>query len=244
MTATVAMLSTKTSEAAARIDEIANSAMGLFSSGGGSFAQELAVAQAIADLRKALTPELMAPIMHLMNTDLGFRCDRPNDKQGPYELETVRDVFIEARIRGFRAVGNEFNIIAGRFYAAKNGLRRKVTTWPGLSAFRDGYDLPRLMADKGAVTKAWASWRLDGADDKLECELAIRVNNFMGADAIVGKAERKLMKRVHDRLAGWSTADGEVGEDVVETSEGTKLLKDDLRAKAEAVRAEKGEEKK
>lgn len=41
----------------------------------------------------------------------------------------------------------------------------------------------------------------------------------MGADAIVGKAERKLCKRVHDLVSGISTPDGEAGDEINITPE-------------------------
>lgn len=207
--------------AAKRIDEIAAGAMELFKEAG-SFAAELAVAQAMADMRAALTPEVMQPIMALMNTDLGFRTDRdpkvtPKDKEGnpmtPYSVDVVRECFIESKLRGFHTVGNEWNIIAARFYACKNGLRRKVTTWQGVTDFKDTYEVPRIVGDKGAIVKCRASWKKDGIADSIECEIPVRVNAYMGADAVLGKAERKLVKRVHDRLSGIITPEGEVGDD-------------------------------
>lgn len=197
----------------ARIDEIAGGAMELFKQAG-SFAAELAVAQAISDMRAALTPEVMKPVMALANTDLGFRTDRdPNGPggKGSYSLDVVRECFIEAKLRGFHAIGNEFNIISGRFYAAKAGLRRKVMTWPGLTDFKDHFEVPR-NGTGGAIVKCSAKWKLDGSPDAIEEEIPVKVNEYMGADAILGKAQRKLLKRVHDRLGGVSTPDGEVGD--------------------------------
>jgi hypothetical protein len=186
-------------------------------------AAELQVAQAMADLRAMLTPEVMQPIMALMDTDLGFRTDRDprqtNQKTGqpntPYPVEVVKDVVIEAKLRGFHTIGNEFNIISGRFYAAKSGFRRKLSdgkSFPGLSNFKDSYDVPRNVAEKGAIVKCRAEWTLNGKRDSVECEFAIKVNAFMGADAILGKAERKLCKRVHDLISGVHTPDSEIGE--------------------------------
>ena len=210
------------STVAKRIDDIASGAMELFKSAGG-FESELAVAQAVSDLRVALTPELMQPIMALMNTDLGFRTDRdpkvtPKDKDGnamvPYSVEIVRECFIESKLRGFHTVGNEWNIIAGRFYACRNGLKRKCEQWPGVTDLRINPGLPRASGDKGAVVPVKASWRKDGLADGVEAEIPVRVNFGMGADAILGKAERKIYKRIHDRLSGISTPEGEVGEDI------------------------------
>ncbi len=204
---------------AKRIDEIASGAVELFKEAG-SFEAELSVAQAMNDLRLALTNEVMAPVMALMNTDLGFRTDRDpkqtDTKTGkplePYPVEVVRECFVESKLRGFHTIGNEWNIISGRFYACKNGLRRKVTTHPGVTDFKDRYDVPRVAGEKGAIVKASASWKKDGVADSIECEIPVRVNFGMGSDAILGKGERKLLRRVHDRLSGVITPEGDVSD--------------------------------
>jgi hypothetical protein len=207
---------------AKRVDEIASGAMELFKTAGG-FESELAVAQAISDLRATLTPELMQPVMALMNTDLGFRTDRdsklaPRDKDGnpmqPYSVDIVRECFIESKLRGFHSVGNEWNIIAGRFYACRNGLKRKCEQWSGVTDLKANWGLPRSAGDKGAIVPVKATWRKDGVADFIETEIPVRVNFGMGADAILGKAERKIYKRIHDRLSGISTPEGEAGEDI------------------------------
>src|SRR4051794_38820181 len=119
------------------IDEIALQAAGVFGKAE-SFAEELALAQAMTDIKALLTPEVMRPIMALMNSDLGFRTDkdpsvwnkRDNKYNEAYSVDVVRNVVIEARLRGFHTINNEFNIIAGRFYGTKNGFIRKVITHP------------------------------------------------------------------------------------------------------------------
>lgn len=176
-------------------------------------ADEISVAVAIVELRKALTDDVMTPVMALMNTDLGFRTDKPSGQL--YDVETVKDVVIEAKMRGFRITGNEFNIIAGRFYAAQRGFRRKLTdgkTFLGLSDLRDEYSVPTMAGEKGAIVKAKATWKINGREDSYTQDFAIRVNNGMGADAILGKAERKLLKRVHDIISGMNTPDGDVDD--------------------------------
>jgi hypothetical protein len=208
---------------AKRIDTIAAGAMELFKASG-SFESELAVAQAMNDLRMALTDEMMKPIMGLMNTDLGFRTDRdpkltPKDKDGnpmtAYSLEVVRECFIESKLRGFHAIGNEWSIIAGRFYGGKNGFKRKVREFPGVTDFKDNYEVPRYSPDgKGAIVKCRATWHKDGIAQSIEREIPVRVNAGMGSDAILGKAMRKLLASVHDRLTGVITPEGEANEEV------------------------------
>lgn len=212
--------------AAKHVDDLAAGALELFRQANGgiaTFATEIHVANVLDQMRKQLTAEVMEPVMALMGSSLGFRSDKT------YPVEVVRDCFIESRIRGFSCVGNEWNIISGNFYAAKAGLRRQVTKWPGITDFKDAYDVPRWVGDKGAVVKCSASWKLNGAEEHLDCEIPIKVNAGMGADAILGKAERKLLKRVHDRLSGVNTPEGEVGDDgggpVIDVSAGESSTK-------------------
>lgn len=202
------------------IDQAAAGAMDLFHGAEISTEKELALACAVVDLRQLMTKEWMEPVMSLMNTNIGFLTDRdPNRPSSdgkvvePYGFEVVRDVVIQAKMLGFRIVGNEVNIIAGKFYPAKNGYRRKLTdkkSFPGLTDFRDSYEAPQVVEGKtGVIVKCQASWVRNGVKDSLETEFAIKVNSGMGPDAVVGKAERKLCKRVHDILLGMSTPDAD-----------------------------------
>lgn len=206
------------------IDQAAAGAIDLFHGAEISTEKELALACAVVDLRKLMTKEWMEPVMSLMNTDLGFRTDKDPNRPAsdgkevvPYGFEVVRDVVIQAKMLGFRIVGNEVNIIAGRFYPTKNGYRRKLTdkkSFPGLTDFRDSYEAPQVVEGKtGVIVKCQASWIRNGVPDSLTAEFSVKVNAGMAADAIVGKAERKLCKRVHDILLGMSTPDAdEVGD--------------------------------
>lgn len=216
-----ALTTTKSSELAVvaqRIDEIAATAPALFSQAN-SFSAAIQVAQTVQDLESLLTDDVMQPIMRLAGNRLGFLTDKP------YPVDVVRRCFIEATVRGFYPVGNEWNIISGNFYPAQAGFFRRLTdgkSFPGLTDFRDWYDVPR-MSEKGALIKCGATWIYHGKADKLECELAIRVNAGMGSDAIVGKAKRKLCKRVHDALLGVVTPDTD--EDAI-TVESTRVPED------------------
>lgn len=200
-------------EVIAKIDEVAAGALDIFKAKG-SFALELRMAEAIGDLRAALTPEVMAPIMALQGSSLGFRTDR--DGGTSYPVEVVRDCFIQAKLRGYRAIGNEFNIIGGNFFAAKNGIRRKLLDTPGFTDYKPGLEPPKMATSgEGAIVKARATWKIDGIADSLEQDIPIRVNKGQGADAILGKAVRRLDALVLARLEGVTTPEAEVGDDIV-----------------------------
>lgn len=207
---------------AKRVDEIASGAMELFKEAG-SFSAELQVAQAMLDLRVSLTDDMMAPVMGLMNTDLGFRTDRdpkltPKDRDGnpmtPYPVEVVRECFIESKLRGFHTVGNEWNIISGRFYACKNGLKRKCEQWKGVTDLKVDFGVPKMASEKGAIVPVKSTWKKDGVSDSIAAEIPVRVNFGMASDAIIGKAERKIYKRILDRMSGIITPDGEANDEL------------------------------
>jgi len=208
--------------AAGRIDTLAKAAFEAFIAPD-SFGKELAVAAAVNEMRAALSAEVMSVVVGLMNTSIGFDTDRnpkknPTDREGKptvaYDLDVVRDCFIESRLRGFHLVGKEFSIIAGNFYGGVNGFDRLVKTNPKVTNFRDWYDVPRTVGENGALVKCKAEWNQENVAQSLEREFAIRVNKGQGADAILGKAKRKLLAAVHSRLTGAVVPEGEVGEEL------------------------------
>lgn len=189
---------------------------------GSEMLKTLALANGMDAIRKGLTP-LMQPIMQLMGTPMGFRTDkdRPRyDKESKkwdnstYSVEEVRDVLIVGLLRGFRVVGNEINIIAGNFYATKEGMKRFVISFPGLTNFKIQFGVPQMSGEKGALVPALVTWKLNGEDQELDCRqtkrgdmtddmrIPIRVNSSMGTDAIIGKAESKIYRRVYNILTG------------------------------------------
>jgi hypothetical protein len=178
----------------------------------GRFGKAFALAQGITSLRNAITHEHMAGVMPLQGVPLGFMTDK--DKENGYPENIVKDVVIEAVLNDVPLVGNCFNIIAGRFYVTKNGCFHKVLNFPGLTDLMLDFGVPEIKGDKGALVNCKARWALNGKAGELSALIPIRVNSGMGADAIVGKATRKLLARVHDRLTGTqnSLPEGEVDD--------------------------------
>lgn len=193
--------------------------------------QAVALATGISQLRTILTPEIVKQVfLPLQGSPLGFVTDK--DKDGGYGAEVVRDVMIEAMIAGFRPIGNEINIIAGRMYGAKAGFMRKVQEFPGLSDLRIVPGVPHFVGDKGALVPMHATWRLNGAQMELvrdakklpdgnvsDTRIAVRVNAGMGADAVIGKAQRKLLKAIYDTISGatLTVEDGDVLDTIGES---------------------------
>lgn len=198
-------------------------------------AKGLIMARAMKTLRDLLTPAIMSDVMELMNSPLGFRTDkdpsRPvKSKDGkwetpkPYTQEVVRDVMIQALLRGLRPTNNEINIIAAGLYVTKEGYERLLREFPGLKNLCIEIGVPAMLQGSSgdtAFVPARASWDLDGRSDLLVCEkgtdadyrIPIRVNAAMGVDAIQGKAKSKLYRRIYERLTGTALASEAEGED-------------------------------
>lgn len=173
----------------------------------------IVMARSMNQIRTMMSDAIMADVMSLMNTPLGFKTDRKPPSKS-YSVDEVRDVAIIAMIDGGQFVGNDFNIIAGQYYRTKEQLERRVQTWPGLSNLHIQLDVP-VNANGGALVGGKATWRMDGKPCQLEFRssdngdqrIPIRVNEGMGVDAVLGKATRKALKRIWDVLQGYEADD-------------------------------------
>ena len=204
-------------EQLANLDRIANESNIVALQDQGVFAAAIGMANAIENLKAAITPEVMAPIMKLQGNALGFRTDK--DKDGGYQLEVVKDAFVEATLRGFKPVGNQWNIIAGRFYATKEGFEarfRELSKQGLITDLKMMPSVPKIGADTAIVTYS-ASWKWKGNADAIEgLQIPIRVNKMMGDDAILGKAKRKMLAAIYSRVTGTETSEGDANEGAIE----------------------------
>lgn len=176
--------------------------------------QTIMLAKGINGMRQILTDGVVREyFMPLQGSPLGFVTDK--DRDGGYPLEVVREVVIEGLLRGFRPVGNELNVIAGRFYGAKAGFQRIVYEFPGVTDLQYDLSVPHNVADKGALVGFYARWYFHGElqemhgvpagdGNPIDTRIAVKVNSGMGPDAILGKATRKLFARIYQRLTGCS----------------------------------------
>jgi hypothetical protein len=191
----------------------------------------LKLAKGMDTLRKNLSGELLDSVIAISNTELGFLTDRKpgqKDKDGrelSYHTWQIRDCVIDAMLRGASIVGNEFNVIAGKCYLTKNYFKRVLRDWPGLTDFKTTPGVPTQSVN-GCLVPYRGEWRLNGVPDELRCEhtsegdfrIPVKVNEGMGVDAVLGKAERKFLARVHNRVSGsgWASMQGQDDEDVLE----------------------------
>lgn len=178
-------------------------------------ARAVELAEAMGSARRCLDDDSMAAVANeLCGSALGFRTDRDDQPpNGRYSLDVVRDCVIEATIRGLPPVGNLWNIIGGRVYVTREGVQYLLKKTPGFANLKENYGVPKVVGD-GAIVECSASWTISGAADSITAEVPIRVNAKMGMDAVLGKAARKLLARVLQRVTGSevSIPDGDVDD--------------------------------
>lgn len=177
----------------------------------------IVLSNAVKMLRDALTPAIMADMLNLANTPIGFKTDENSRKEGKYSDAVIKDCLIQAMIRGVRPMGNEFNILVGQCYVTKEGFRRLLKEYPGFANLKIDLGVPRGVPE-GAIIKCSASWTVNGQPDSIECEIPVKGS---GCDLLLGKAESKLYRRIYSRLTGSELADVASAEDEIEPAKET-----------------------
>jgi hypothetical protein len=160
------------------------------------------IAEGIKQLHEVITPDMMKPIMYLQGNQLGFLTDK--DRDGGYDVKTVKNCCIQALMNGANLAGNEFNIIASKTYFTLNYFIRKVRETEGLTDFdykiylKSKDVIPGTTIDVGYE----CSWNLDGNPMSQTGSIPVRINKAMGADAAIGKARRKMLAVVVNKIQG------------------------------------------
>ena len=175
----------------------------------GCFSKAIAVANAMTQLRGMIDDEVIAAFMPLQGSALGFKTDK--DTTGGYKADVVKEVMIEATLKGAQMVGNQVNIIGARFYATLQFFENyfKVVAKNTVTDLRLDPGVPKITAE-GAVVHYKATWKLKGVADSLERDFPVKVNSGMGPDAILGKAKRKVLAAIYERVTGTVITDGDV----------------------------------
>lgn len=189
----------------------------------------LDLAASIQQLRDIFDlPEIRARIESLCNTPLGFRTDKdPNVKRwnkktnsfeylDPYEYPIIRDAAIEAVLRGLQLAGNQFNIIAGRFYCTKEGFEHLIRKLGSVTEFRPVIGIPQAKAG-GALIECSATWLQDKKQQSLSSTIPVKGDDYSSADQYIGKAKRKFYERCYAAMTGNSMPEGDAA-DLIEVS--------------------------
>lgn len=192
----------------------------LAADGFSGFQKAYLIATAAGELKKLLTPEYMKPIMDLQGNKLGFKTDKDiaqGGGKGPgYPEEIVKNCLIEAVLTGVQPFGNQFNIIAGNCYITKEGFGYLLRNLPGLS-YEIVPALPRINADKSsAAITMKVKWTLNGVEKERDLEIPVKMNSFMGTDAVIGKATRKARAWLFNTITGSEIPEGDAMDTAAE----------------------------
>lgn len=192
--------------------ELAEKCSGIYlaaTESGAGLSASLEAGMAMQELRQAFDQDMLSMVTPLMNTHIGFMTDRaPGAKKrdgsslAPYSSQVLTDCCLEAALKGLQFVGNQFNIISGRCYVAKAGyeylIKRKVE---GFEWWRHEVGVP-ASKNGGALVECSAEWCIKGRTDSLKCTIPVKTDAYSTADQIIGKAQRKLYKRVYEQMTG------------------------------------------
>lgn len=170
----------------------------------GQLRKSLLVAEGIKKLDALITNEVMAPIMYLRGRKIGFVTDRDNKPANEqYKVAEVKEVFIEATLKGLSPAGNQFNIISSGLYIAKNGYTHLLNQMPGLTDLiitAEPYHKVEGIKEY-VVVDFLANWKMKGTPQELSGSVPVHLNNKPGyedkVDGIMGKADRKIKYRIY-----------------------------------------------
>lgn len=186
------------------------------------YEKSIAYGHYLTEIKNQITGKPLEIIKSLMNTGIGFKTDRPNDKcRDVYSDEIIKNCVVQAIMHGLRIHGNEFNILGGNFYATKEGLDRIVHNNPLLEEKVKDKVKSFRQDDKTGI---WGitfeySYKLKG-ESKVTEEITVLVKGKMGNydipfDAVMGKAKRKLFKAVYNEMTqGFKLEDSDDIDDI------------------------------
>lgn len=173
----------------------------------GRIEQAILLAEGIEYLKSILTDDIMRRyFMPLQNNPRGFL----TDKKDGYSIEVVRECLIDAFTRGLGPTGNQFNIIQGRMYVTRNGMSFLLTQVAGFENLIIDPSVPQKYGERGVVISYKTKWTLHGKAFTMDREIPVKVNEGQGADALLGKGDRKIKAAIYERITG--TVFSEEGE--------------------------------
>lgn len=231
-----------------------------------NFGAAFAAVEVVSLLREALTDEVMDKVfMPLANTKIGFLTDRtgkPNKSgrvEQPYSREVVRDCLIDAVSLGLQPIGNQFNIIASRAYATKEGYTHLLKNHVTDAVYSIGFPVKQdksSMDQDYVVIPAHVQYVAirTGEQKQLKMNVYLRKDSYSTVDQLRGKAERRIKKQLFENITGMDMGDAdnenitleEVKAEVVETrvsEQGNKTKLPDETAQPAAGNKPVGEQK-
>ena len=177
----------------------------------GAAFQAVAVVQALNGI---LSDDFMQKnIMPLMNKSIGFLTDRtgkPNSRgqiQPKYDVETVRDAFIDAVSAGLLPTGNQFNIIAGRMYPTKEGFSALLSKL-GVK-YQISIALEKATLEGFSNLTCTISYSYKGEKNSYKLPVQVKSDAYSSPDQLKGKAERRAKKNLYEYLTGLDLGEGD-----------------------------------
>ena len=213
----------KISKSLDQIDEVSEELRALVQVDSSLPSHAVRQAASIQILRDLFTSEVMAPVMALQNTPLGFKTDRP----GGYDTDTVRDVMITAIGRGGQMTLNHTNIIAGNYYATKEQFGTWLDATQGRGNWLVIHGIPQVVRGEkmvknkqtqqhtkiegviGAKITSEIRWLADGEWKSETLTHAIKGDDYATADAYNGKADRKCRAWLFGQITGQRVTDSD-----------------------------------
>lgn len=184
-------------------------------------------------------PEVRSKLMALQGTEAGYLTDM--DDKGGYDEKTVCNCVTVALTNGFQLVNNEFNIIAGKFYGAKAGYKRKCREFEN-DRFKvlhvgdpdngDVIEAPTNVTIPMKVTYTVLDKETGQRITKtLSKRIQITKKSRDTVDAWLGKGAKRLYQRLLSDLAGQEFDFDEHGGDGVIKEDKPEVGRQDLGAR-------------
>lgn len=182
---------------------------------GNPFKMMAVKANAVKVLKNMLPDDDVKAIKaNLENTAIGFKTDRRDG----YPVDIIKNCLVEAFIYGVQWHGNEFNIISSGAYITKDGYKGIMRRDDNFEDFLHKYGRVEYdIKNQRAHIKCSATWKYAGKNYSLEDEFSVKLlvknsTNYTTDDAIIGKAERKLRKKVCEMMYGNSLPDADLAD--------------------------------
>lgn len=189
-------------------------------------------------------PEVKAMILRMQNIPLGFKTDERAAITGKYSKpaivygwKIIKPAIIQGLMNGVNPIGNQMNVISRQCYVTKEGCEFKLSNEKKVLDKLDeyyidernylGYDQAIGCAHIGIVV----AYRLKGGEEeKKEFKVPVKHDpRYGGPDQAFGKAERKALAWLYQRVTGAKVPDGEIevsshaGDIVISASDVTEV---------------------
>jgi len=216
-------LSAELEDQASKIDAIVENC-GLVAAGEvETFGRALRLARGMNQLREVMSGPILQELMALKGNVLGFRTDRDKLSEEdlrkgkrPYDDDEIRDALCVGLLKGAHATNDEINVIGGNCYLTKSYYTRRILELPELTELAV---LPGAIMFNSDGSVAYvtieASWKYRGVADRIlrtrgkdekgidyDHRIQIRVNRGQGPDAVLGKAEKKVLAAIWRLVTG------------------------------------------